>query len=76
MAHVSEVRRKFAGRIDWRTDGWQGVANGAPLVNFFNNRSDAESWVKSNRLLGDLVTVQELAPQAADLWRDVTHPAD
>ena len=24
MAHVSEVRRKFAGRVDWRTDGWQG----------------------------------------------------
>lgn len=45
-----------------------------PLVNFFNNRTDAESWVKDNRLLGDLITVQEVAPQAADLWRTATHP--
>lgn len=47
-----------------------------PLVNFFNNRGGAESWVEHNRLLGELVTVQELTPQAADLWPAVTHPPD
>lgn len=24
MAHTSQVRRRFAERVDWRTDGWQG----------------------------------------------------
>lgn len=43
-----------------------------PLVNFFNDRSDAETWVNENRLVGDLLTVQEVASRAAEMWRVVT----
>ena len=45
-----------------------------PLVNFFNTRSDAETWVQDNQLTGDILTVRQITGEASEMWQAVTDP--
>ena len=45
-----------------------------PLVNFFNTRSDAETWVQDNQLNGDILTVRQITGEASEMWQAVTDP--
>lgn len=56
-------------------DGANAVEEWCPLVNFFSSRQDAEEWVQSEGLEGDIVSVTEIASQAADMWHPVVDPA-
>jgi alkylmercury lyase-like protein len=56
-------------------DGDNTVEEWCPLVNFFSSRQDAEEWVQSEGLKGDIVSVTEIASQAADIWLPVVDPA-
>jgi hypothetical protein len=47
-----------------------------PLVNFFNTRSDAETWVEDNQLTGDILPAQQITGEASEMWRAVTDPTD
>lgn len=75
--HVSLVFDKGQAQSDATIFVLSGYDGGdirgewCPLVNFFNNRLDAHRWVANNQLQGDILTVQEVAGQAADLWRVV-----
>lgn len=63
MAHASEVRRVFAGRVDWRTDGWQGhytIENGRLKCVF---HTDVPSPDRMAAIVEDMV----------DLARMLTH---
>ena len=42
-----------------------------PRVNFFNTRQAATRWVSEQGLEGDIVSVAEIAPEAAAMWRPV-----
>lgn len=56
-------------------DGDNTVEEWCPLVNFFSSRQDAEEWVQRQGLKGDIVSVTEIASQAADIWLPVVDPA-
>lgn len=45
-----------------------------PLVNFFATHADADAWVVENKLDGDIVSVVQVAEDAAAMWRPVTDP--
>jgi alkylmercury lyase len=45
-----------------------------PLVNFFTTHHEAETWVAANELNGDIVSVVQVAEEAAAMWRSVTDP--
>jgi len=45
-----------------------------PLVNFFTTHRKAEAWVAANELDGDIVSVVQVAEEAAAMWRTVTDP--
>ena len=47
-----------------------------PLVNFFNTRHDAETWVRNNQLTGDILTVHQITGEATEMWQAVTEPTD
>jgi hypothetical protein len=44
------------------------------MVNFFSTRSHTEAWVKANDATGDIVSVQQIADDAAAMWRPVIDP--
>ncbi len=44
-----------------------------PLVNFFTNTQDAEVWAAEKELTGDIVSVRQVADEAAAMWRPVTN---
>jgi alkylmercury lyase len=48
--------------------------NWCPLVNFFNNRHDAEAWAAEGELTGDIVSIRQISAEAAAMWRPVTNP--
>jgi Alkylmercury lyase len=56
-------------------DGGNVREEWCPLVNFFTSRSDAEVWVTDNELAGDIVSVVDVAEEAAAMWRPVTDPS-
>lgn len=55
-------------------EGGNAREDWCPLVNFFATRADAESWVADRGLEGDVVSVSEIAKDAAALWLPVTQP--
>ena len=57
-------------------DGGNMREEWCPLVNFFNNRSDAETWVEDNQLTGDILTVHQITGEATEIWQAVTGPTD
>ncbi len=56
------------------SDGGNVREDWCPLVNFFTTRSEAEAWVAVNDLEGDIVSVVQIADEAAAMWRPVTDP--
>lgn len=42
-----------------------------PSVNFFTSRQAAQEWVEANQLEGEIVSVAQIAGQAADMWKPV-----
>lgn len=46
-------------------------ADWCPQVNFFTDREAAQQWVTANGLEGDIVTVAEVADEAAAMWSPV-----
>lgn len=42
-----------------------------PNVNFFTSRPAAEEWVGANGFEGEIVSVAQVAEQAADMWKPV-----
>lgn len=42
-----------------------------PQVNFFASRHDAEVWAKANNIGGDIVSVTDIAAEAAEMWKPV-----
>jgi alkylmercury lyase len=55
-------------------DGANVVEDWCPMVNFFATRADAEAWVADNGVEGDVVSVAQVAENAAAMWRPVTEP--
>jgi alkylmercury lyase len=53
-------------------DGGNVREEWCPLVNFFTSRDDAETWVAEKGLTGDIVSVLQIAEEAAEMWRPVT----
>ncbi len=54
--------------------GYEGnnvVDDWCPRVNFFANRGDAEAWIDANGLRGDIVSVAQVADDAAEMWKPV-----
>jgi len=45
-----------------------------PRVNFFTSRQAAEEWVANHSLDGDIVSVADIADDAAAMWRPVVEP--
>jgi hypothetical protein len=56
-------------------DGTNVREDWCPLVNFFTNKNEADAWVLENGLDGDVVSISELAQDAAAMWRPVTDSA-
>jgi hypothetical protein len=56
-------------------DGGNVREEWCPLVNFFTNQEDAEAWTTENKLTGDIVSVAQVAEDAAAMWRPLTDPA-
>ena len=63
--------------------GYEGnnvVDDWCPRVNFFATRDDAEAWVDAKGLHGDIVSVAQVAHDAAEMWKPVvtgsTTPAE
>ena len=52
-------------------DGVNVVESWCPLVNFFTSRRAAEEWVAAQQLDGDIVSVDRVAEEAAEMWRPV-----
>jgi alkylmercury lyase len=42
--------------------------NWCPLVNFFTNKNDAEAWAAEKELTGDIVSIRQIADEAAAMW--------
>ena len=55
-------------------DGGNVREEWCPLVNFFTTHREAEAWVADNDLNGDIVSVVQVAEEAAAMWRPVTDP--
>lgn len=55
-------------------DGGNVIQDWCPMVNFFATRADAEAWVADNTVDGDIVSVAQVADNAAAMWRPVTDP--
>ena len=55
-------------------DGGNVTAEWCPLVNFFTNQRDAEDWVAEREVSGDIVSVSQIATDAAAMWLPVTNP--
>ena len=52
-------------------EGTNVVDDWCPQVNFFATRSEAEAWVDANGLLGDVVSVAQVADDVAEMWKPV-----
>jgi len=56
-------------------DGGNVKDDWCPLVNFFATAHAAETWASDQELKGDVVTVRQVADEAAAMWRSVTDPS-
>lgn len=66
-AHIFILGGGLAGNV---RESW------CPMVNFFASRRAAEAWAEKSGVDGDIVTVGEIAGQAAAMWRNVVDAAD
>jgi alkylmercury lyase len=55
-------------------DGTNVREDWCPLVNFFTNTQEAKVWASEKELTGDIVSIQQVADEAATMWRSVTDP--
>jgi hypothetical protein len=56
-------------------DGGNVREEWCPLVNFFTTHGEAEAWVAAHDLNGEIVSVVQVAEEAAAMWRPVTDPS-